>query len=122
MQILRERVRTWEAHHAVVWNSHPGALLTLPSFSDTLAPLPFHRHSPGHRPEVATRRRNSFTAVVYAALPTIQPLQRLLRAMLRSKYLARASGLSLVQSDLLIEGVAGYTPLLKVCSMLEAAQ
>ncbi|CAN8031601.1 unnamed protein product [Ixodes persulcatus] len=93
LQILRERVRTWEAHHAVVWNSHPGALLTLPSFSDTLAPLPFHRHSPGHRPEVATRRRNSFTAVVYAALPTIQPLQRLLRAMLRSKYLARASEL-----------------------------
>ncbi|XP_037274398.2 exostosin glycosyltransferase 1 ttv isoform X1 [Rhipicephalus microplus] len=88
LQILRERVRSWESHHGVVWNSHPGALLTLRQFSDTLRPLPFHRHrSTGVVAGEQQQQRPSggrYTAVVYSAMPSTQPLQRLLKSLLHS--------------------------------------
>lgn len=90
LQIVRERVRSWECHHGAVWNSHPGALLTLPRLAGgTLRDLPFHRHvatesSSGHQQPPAR-----YTAVVYSSLPTTQPLQRLLKTLLRSTCLAK---------------------------------
>ncbi|XP_064483993.1 exostosin-1-like [Ornithodoros turicata] len=96
IEILRERVQTWQAQHSIVWNSFPGALTMLPSFADTLRPYPFHRHRPLLEPtsepwgsSLQSGLRKKFTAVIYAALPTLQPLQRLLKNVLHSQFLAR---------------------------------
>ncbi|KAL1462183.1 hypothetical protein MTO96_043179, partial [Rhipicephalus appendiculatus] len=90
--ILRERVRSWESHHGVVWNSHPGALLTLRQFADTLRPLPFHRHrSTGvvAGEQLQHHGGGRYTAVVYSAMPSTQPLQRLLKSLLHSTCLEK---------------------------------
>lgn len=94
IQILRDRVHSWQAQHSIVWNSHPGALTTLPSFADTLQPYPFHRHRPVPGKPSSLLHGNAglsekFTAVIYASMPTTQPLQRLLRNVLHSRFLAR---------------------------------
>lgn len=92
LQMVRERVRGWESHHGVVWNSHPGALLTLRQFADTLRPLPFHRHRGWRRePGLLQQQQEEtrYTAVVYSSMPSTQPLQRLLKSLLRSTCLAR---------------------------------
>jgi len=72
-----------------VWNSSPGALLTLPHFSDTLHHYPFYYDVLGAEPD------SQFTAVIYSQLggPAVStsPLHRLIRNVARSLYVARVS-------------------------------
>ncbi|KAJ9595225.1 hypothetical protein L9F63_013486, partial [Diploptera punctata] len=85
--IIRERLPSQPSRDGLVWNSSPGALLTLPHFSDTLRHYPFYSDVLGAEPD------NQFTAVIYSQLggPAVStsPLYRLIRNVARSQYVAR---------------------------------
>ncbi|XP_067008988.1 exostosin-1 [Anabrus simplex] len=89
LEIIRERLPAQPARDGLVWNSSPGALLTLPNFSDTWRHYPFFLNALGAQPG------ERFTAVIYvqlgvaAATPTASPLYRLVRNVARSQYVAR---------------------------------
>jgi glucuronyl/N-acetylglucosaminyl transferase EXT1 len=89
LQIVRERLPSQPSRDGLVWNSSPGALLTLPHFSDTLRHYPFYLDVLGVEPD------NKFTAVIYSQLggPAVStsPLYRLIRNVARSQYVARVS-------------------------------
>lgn len=67
----------------VVWNNSPGALVTLPHFSDSSIDFPYNLVSTS----------NSFTAVIYcqlgSGLGTSSPLYRLVNNVGRSKYVSK---------------------------------
>jgi hypothetical protein len=89
LQIIRERLPLQPSRDGLVWNSSPGALLTLPHFSDTLRHYPFYLDMLGAEPD------SQFTAVIYSQLggPAVStsPLYRLIRNIARSRYVARVS-------------------------------
>lgn len=93
LQIIRERLPSQPSRDGLVWNSSPGALLTLPQFSDTLRHYPFYLDVLGAEPD------NQFTAVIYSQLggpaASTSPLYRLIRNVARSVYVARVSKLCL---------------------------
>ncbi|GFG40335.1 hypothetical protein Cfor_00928 [Coptotermes formosanus] len=89
LEIIRERLPSQPSRDGLVWNSSPGALLTLPHFSDTLHHYPFYYDMLGSQPD------NQFTAVIYSQLggPAVStsPLYRLIKNVARSLYIARVS-------------------------------
>jgi glucuronyl/N-acetylglucosaminyl transferase EXT1 len=89
LQIIRERLPSQPSRDGLVWNSSPGALLTLPHFSDTLHHYPFYYDVLGAEPD------SQFTAVIYSQLggPAVStsPLYRLIKNVARSLYVARVS-------------------------------
>ncbi|KAK7871188.1 hypothetical protein R5R35_002423 [Gryllus longicercus] len=66
-EIIRERLPGAAARGGLVWNSSPGGLLTLPSFSDSLRHFPFFLAALGASPG------NRFTAVIYVQLGVATP-------------------------------------------------
>lgn len=87
LEIIRERLPNQPRRDGLVWNSSPGALLTLPHFSDSLADYPFFTEIHEMRPS------EKFTAVIYCqlgapVLPT-SALYRLVTNVARSNYIAR---------------------------------
>lgn len=86
LEIIKERIHTHIVRTSKIWNSHPGALVMLPQFSDNLRDYPFHLHTLGTRPHT------KFTTVIYAAIPTLthsSPLLRLIRNVSKSNNVAR---------------------------------
>ncbi|GJQ66024.1 putative transferase, transferring hexosyl groups [Trypoxylus dichotomus] len=80
-EILRDRLPSSLPRDGVVWNTHPGALVTLQKFSDSPSDFPFHSliHS------------DRFTAVIYCQLGlNLTPsstLYRLITNLSKSKFL-----------------------------------
>lgn len=58
LEIIRDKLPKKKRRDGTIWNSFPGALLTLPTFSDSLQDFPFHVESD----------INKFTAVIYCQL------------------------------------------------------
>lgn len=73
-QIIKQRIRRHQYQEGLVWNTHPGALLTLDDYSDHLTDLPFdYGASVCHRKNEAgsacdTNSTSKFTAVIYTQL------------------------------------------------------
>lgn len=90
-QIIRERLPNQPSRDGLVWNSAPGALLTLPHFSDSLANYPFYTDMYSSGPG------DKFTAVIYCQLgsPVVStsPLYRLVSNVARSSYIARVKSI-----------------------------
>ncbi|XP_017769773.1 PREDICTED: exostosin-1-like, partial [Nicrophorus vespilloides] len=83
LEIIRERLPQQWIREGLIWNNSPGALVTLPNYSDSYADFPFHAQSYSDR----------FTAVVYCQIgsPVVpsSPLYRLVSNVARSKYVSR---------------------------------
>lgn len=83
LQIIRQRIWRHQSHDGLVWNSEPGALLTVkPGFSDNLADFPFsygaiEAHKGCEDGPYSSPRRNvssrKFTAVIYTQLASASP-------------------------------------------------
>lgn len=85
MQIIKERLPEQKGRDGTIWNRSPGALVTLPEFSDTSMDFPFHTNS----------CTDHFTAVIYCQLglpvtPT-STLSRLIINVAKSKFVSRVS-------------------------------
>lgn len=83
LQIIKERLPNQKGRDGIVWNNSPGALVTLPEFSDLPYEFPFHLNSSTER----------FTAVIYCQLglpvTPISTLYKLINNVARSKYVTR---------------------------------
>ncbi|XP_022242416.1 exostosin-1-like [Limulus polyphemus] len=86
LEIIRDRISAQTARSYVIWNSHPGALLSLPQFSDILRDFPFYwRH-------LAASISPNFTAIIYATMPIMSsssPLARLIKNVAKSSFASR---------------------------------
>lgn len=80
-EIIRERLPEQAVRDGTVWNNFPGALLTLPSFSDIMHNFP-----------LSLVVDNTFTAVIYCHLGlaplSSSPLYRLLLNVLKSQFVS----------------------------------
>nr|CAD7428535.1 unnamed protein product [Timema monikensis] len=87
LEIIRERLPKEPSRDSLVWNTGPGALLTLPHFSDTWQHFPFYQNMLGNKPG------EQFTAIIYSQLGSstmnTAPLFRLVRNVAHSQYVAR---------------------------------
>ncbi|XP_077990001.1 exostosin-1-like [Glandiceps talaboti] len=63
LEIIQDRVHKHFARDKYVWNRPPGALVTLPQYSESLASFPFFTSALGAKPS------QSFTAVILATSP-----------------------------------------------------
>lgn len=87
LQIIRERIPDYPQRNGLAWNSAPGALLTLPTYSDSLWHMPFHMdiqdYQPGH----------NYTAIIFVQIGTsLTPntaLYRLVKSITRSQFVDR---------------------------------
>ena len=72
LQIIKQRIWRHTYQEGLVWNSDPGALLTLPEFSDSLSHFPFHFGEEQQQlkaPNAAAATGcEKFTAVIYTTL------------------------------------------------------
>ena len=71
LQIIKQRIWRHTYQEGLVWNSDPGALLTLPEFSDSLSHFPFHFGEEQQQlkaPNAAATGCEKFTAVIYTTL------------------------------------------------------
>lgn len=92
LQIIRERLPDYPQRNGLIWNTAPGALLTIPTFADSVRRMPFQLDllnlEPGH----------NFTAVIFVQIGvTLTPsaaLYRLVKTVTRSQYVARVSELN----------------------------
>ncbi|XP_076327319.1 exostosin-1a-like [Tachypleus tridentatus] len=86
LEIIKDRISAHTARSYVIWNSHPGALLSLPQFSDILRDFPFYwRH-------LAASISPNFTAIIYATVPIMSsssPLVRLIKNVAKSSFVSR---------------------------------
>lgn len=87
-EIIRERLPDYPMRSGIVWNSSPGALLTLPTFSDTSKHMPFLLDTLGYKP------MDNFTAVIFVQIgsPALTPnsaLYKLVRSITKSQYVNR---------------------------------
>ncbi|XP_076361020.1 exostosin-1-like [Tachypleus tridentatus] len=86
LEIIKDRINYHVARSYFVWNSHPGALLLLPQFSDVLRDFPFHwRH-------LGTSLKSNFTAIIYATMPIVSAsssLSRLITNVAKSSFVSR---------------------------------
>lgn len=92
LQIVFDRVsqEIAGARNGLIWNSAPGALFSLPQFSDTWSQYPFYAEAIGS--EVGP----NFTAVIYSHPATTNispnantPLIRLLKSLGKSRHISR---------------------------------
>jgi glucuronyl/N-acetylglucosaminyl transferase EXT1 len=86
-EIIRERLPDYPVRNGLIWNSSPGALLTLPTFSDNLRDLPFYLDRLGYEP------RANFTAVIFVQVgQPINPtsaLYKLVKSITKSQFVNR---------------------------------
>ena len=69
LQIIKQRIWRHTYQEGLVWNSDPGALLTLPEFSDSLSHFPFHFGEEQQQLKAAAATGcEKFTAVIYTTL------------------------------------------------------
>ena len=68
LQIIKQRIWRHTYQEGLVWNSDPGALLTLPEFSDTLSHFPFHFGEEQEELRKSPAGCEKFTAVIYTTL------------------------------------------------------
>lgn len=89
LQIVRERLPDYPARNGLIWNSSPGALLTLPTFSDSSSSMPFLLETLGHEPG------HNFTAVIFvqggAAMTPTAALYKLVKSITKSQFVDSVS-------------------------------
>lgn len=89
MQIIKERIFDHEQRNGLIWNSSPGALLTLPTFADSSRYLPFLLDTFGLEP------RHNYTAVIFVQIGvTLTPnvaLYKLVKTITKSQFVDRVS-------------------------------
>lgn len=61
-QIIRERLPDYPQRNGLIWNTSPGALLTLPTFTDSCRNMPYLLDILGHEPG------HNFTAVIFVQI------------------------------------------------------
>ncbi|GAB6028164.1 hypothetical protein CHUAL_002371 [Chamberlinius hualienensis] len=86
IEIIRERILRHMSRSVFTWNTHPGALVMLPQFSDVLRDYPFYLQPLG------ASAQERFTAVIYATSPTfgpLSPLYKLVKNVSQSQHVAR---------------------------------
>ena len=66
LQIIKQRIWRHTYQEGLVWNSDPGALMTLREFSDTLSHFPFHFGE--YNRQMSQTGCEKFTAVIYTTL------------------------------------------------------
>ena len=91
-QIIRERLPDYPTRNGLIWNTAPGALLTIPTFSDSVSKMPFLLDILNREPD------HNFTAVIFVQIGvTLTPnsaLYRLVKSITKSQYVARVSSSS----------------------------
>lgn len=86
-EIIRERLPDYPLRSGLIWNTSPGALLTLPTFSDTNQNFPFLLDTIGYQPN------ENFTAVIFVQIgQTVIPssaLYKLVKSITKSQFVNR---------------------------------
>ncbi|XP_036113159.1 exostosin-like 1 [Molossus molossus] len=82
LEIIQDRILGVSAHPTLLWNSPPGALLTLPMFSTSPSDFPFYHLQQGSRPE------GRFSALIWVGAPGQPPL-KLIQAVAGSQHCAQ---------------------------------
>ncbi|XP_036991856.2 exostosin-like 1 [Artibeus jamaicensis] len=82
LEILQDRIRGVSAHPSLLWNSPPGALLALPTFSTSPSDFPFYYLRQGSRPA------GRFSALIWVGAPG-QPPMKLIQAVAGSQHCAQ---------------------------------
>lgn len=89
LQIIRERIPNYPERNGLVWNAAPGALLSLPTYSDSMQHMPFLLDVVGQEP------RHNYTAVIFVqignAVTPNSALYRLVKAITKSQFVDRVS-------------------------------
>ncbi|XP_061509479.1 exostosin-1 [Anopheles gambiae] len=84
-EIIRERLPDYPHRNGLTWNTSPGALLTIPTFSDTHRRFPFLLDKLGHTPGL------NYTAVIFVQIGTqLTPnsaLYKLVKSITKSQYI-----------------------------------
>ncbi|XP_007934072.1 exostosin-like 1 [Orycteropus afer afer] len=82
LEIIQDRIFGASAHSSVMWNSPPGALLALPTFSTRPQDFPFYHQQQGSRPV------GRFSALIWVGAPGQPPL-KLIQAVAGSQHCAQ---------------------------------
>ncbi|XP_055855972.1 exostosin-1 [Episyrphus balteatus] len=86
-EIIRERLPDYPVRNSLIWNTSPGALLTLPTFTDSSRFMPFLLDSLGSEP------RHNYTAVIYVQIGTVltpnTALYKLVKSVTKSQFVDR---------------------------------
>ncbi|XP_025303189.3 exostosin-like 1 isoform X3 [Canis lupus dingo] len=82
LQIIQDRIFGASAHPSLLWNSPPGALLALPTFSTSPSDFPFYHLQRGSRPV------GRFSALIWVGAPGQPPL-KLIQAVAGSQHCAQ---------------------------------
>ncbi|XP_019288020.2 exostosin-like 1 isoform X1 [Panthera pardus] len=82
LEIIQDRIFGASAHASLLWNSPPGALLALPTFSTSLSDFPFYHLQWGSRPV------GRFSALIWVGAPGQPPL-KLIQAVAGSQNCAQ---------------------------------
>ncbi|XP_073811631.1 exostosin glycosyltransferase 1 ttv [Musca autumnalis] len=86
-EIIRERLPHYPERNSIVWNTAPGALLTLPTFADSSRFMPFLLD------DINLRTRDNYTAVIYvqigAPLGPNNALYKLVKTITKSQFVDR---------------------------------
>ncbi|XP_070506515.1 exostosin-1 [Chironomus tepperi] len=87
LEIIRERLPDYPVRKGLIWNTSPGSLLTLPTFSDNLRDFPFYLDVLGYEP------RSNYTAVVFVqvgqAINPSSALYKLVKSITKSQFVNR---------------------------------
>uniref|UniRef100_A0A1A9WHX9 Glycosyl transferase 64 domain-containing protein n=1 Tax=Glossina brevipalpis TaxID=37001 RepID=A0A1A9WHX9_9MUSC len=83
--IIRERLPDFPVRNSIIWNNSPGALLTLPTFTDSLRFMPFQLEN------MNAQTRSNYTAVIYvqigAPLNPNNALYKLVKTITKSQFI-----------------------------------
>uniref|UniRef100_A0A8I5YTJ7 Exostosin-like 1 n=1 Tax=Pongo abelii TaxID=9601 RepID=A0A8I5YTJ7_PONAB len=82
LEVIQDRIFGTSAHPSLLWNSPPGALLALSTFSTSPQDFPFYHLQQGSRPE------GRFSALIWVAPPGQPPL-KLIQAVAGSQHCAQ---------------------------------
>ncbi|KAL6033929.1 hypothetical protein STEG23_007204 [Scotinomys teguina] len=82
LEIIQDRIWGASARPSLMWNSPPGALLALPTFSTSLKDFPFYHLQQGSSPE------GSFSALIWVGVSG-EPLLKLIQAVAGSRHCAQ---------------------------------
>nr|XP_048299103.1 exostosin-like 1 isoform X2 [Myodes glareolus] len=82
LEIIQDRIWGASGHPSLMWNSPPGALLALPTFSTSLKDFPFYHLQQGSSPE------SSFSALIWVGVSG-EPLLKLIQVVAGSRHCAQ---------------------------------
>ncbi|XP_065786178.1 exostosin-like 1 isoform X3 [Muntiacus reevesi] len=82
LQIIQDRISGASAHPSLLWNSPPGALLALSTFSTSPSDFPFYHLQQGSRP------LGRFSALIWVGAPDQPPL-KLIQAVAGAQHCAQ---------------------------------